>query len=101
MWTTLSIGFLLSMEYLCISFKKKLTITFMFPIVPRGSFDTVIAAKHDAVPPTVSAKSTDKKGTCYIFSVFKKWNNLSNAMLYVLFSCNKNESTNRSKLKPN
>ena len=39
----------------------------MFPIVPRGSFDTVIAAKHDALPPTVSAKSTDKKGNCYIF----------------------------------
>ena len=56
--------FLVSIEELSIS----LTNAFVLPIVPRGSSDTVIAAKHDALPPTISAKSTDKKGNCSIFS---------------------------------
>ena len=40
-------------------------------IVPRSSSDTVIAAKHDALPPTISAKSTDMKGDNSKFSVFR------------------------------
>ena len=31
-------------------------------IVTRGSSDRDTAAKHDALPPTISTKSIDKKG---------------------------------------
>ena len=41
-------------------------------IVPRGSSDTVIAAKHDVLPPTISAKSTDKKGNNSKFSAMEQ-----------------------------
>ena len=37
----------------------------------RSSSDTVIAAKHDALPPSISAKSTDKKGDNSKFCVFR------------------------------
>ena len=40
-------------------------------IVPRSSSDTVIAAKQDALSPSISAKSTDKKGDNSKFSMFR------------------------------
>ena len=50
----------------------------MYLFMIHVSSGTVTAAKHDALPPIISAKSTDQKGNG---SKLSKWNNLSKAKM--------------------